>query len=62
MSSQEYRLQGLTCTDCAAQFEKNIRKIDSVKDVELNYGAAKVTVSGEITAKDIEKAGAFDDI
>lgn len=62
MSSHEYRLQGLTCTDCAAQFEKNIRKIGSVKNVELNFGAAKVTVSGDITTKDIERAGAFDNI
>ncbi|HLQ74775.1 MAG TPA: heavy metal translocating P-type ATPase [Alloiococcus sp.] len=62
MSSQEYRLQGLTCTDCAAQFEKNIRKINSVDDVDLNFGAAKVTISGDITIKDIERAGAFDNI
>src|SRR5699024_7596012 len=44
------------------QFEKNIRKINSVDDVDLNFGAAKVTISGDITIKDIERAGAFDNI
>lgn len=62
MSSQEYRLQGLTCADCAKQFEKNIRNIDTVDDVILNFGASKVTVSGDVTTEDLEKAGAFDNI
>lgn len=30
--------------------------------MQLNFGAAKVTVIGETTVEDIEKAGAFDDI
>lgn len=62
MSSQEYRLQGLTCADCAKQFEKNIRSIDTVDDVILNFGASKVTVTGDVTTEELEKAGAFDNI
>src|SRR5690625_4854662 len=57
-----YRLQGLTCTDCAAKFEKNIRNIESVEDVQLNFGASKVTVFGEATIEQIVAAGAFDKI
>lgn len=57
-----YRLQGLTCTDCAAKFEKNIRDIDSVDDVVLNFGASKVTIQGEATIEQLEQAGAFDGI
>src|SRR5699024_8695997 len=41
---------------------KNILDIDTVDDVKLNFGAAKVTVKGNATLKQIEKAGAFDHI
>ncbi|QGH33849.1 cadmium-translocating P-type ATPase [Gracilibacillus salitolerans] len=59
---QVFRLQGLSCTNCAATFEKNIRKINSVEDVDLNFSAAKLTVHGEATIEELEQAGAFDHI
>ncbi|PLR82383.1 heavy metal translocating P-type ATPase [Bacillus sp. V33-4] len=61
-NKQTYRLQGLSCTNCAAKFEKNIRDIQSVNDVQLNFGASKVTVYGEVTVDQLEEAGAFDGI
>lgn len=57
-----YRLQGLSCTNCAAKFEKNIREIQTVNDVLLNFGASKLTVIGEATVEQLEEAGAFDGI
>src|SRR5699024_6340065 len=57
-----YRLQGLTCTDCAAKFEKNIRDIDDVDDVVLNIGASKVTIQGEANIEQLKQAGAFEGI
>ena len=57
-----YRLQGLSCANCAAKFEKNIRAIESVEDVQLNFGAMKVTVKGDASIEQLEKAGAFDGI
>ncbi len=57
-----YRLQGLSCANCAAKFEKNIREIQSVNDVQLNFGASKLTVIGEVTIEQLEEAGAFDGI
>ncbi|QUW20939.1 cadmium-translocating P-type ATPase [Sporosarcina sp. Marseille-Q4063] len=57
-----YRLQGLSCMSCAAKFEKNIREIDSVKDIQLNFGASKLTVMGDASVEQLEKAGAFDGI
>ncbi|MBY0221679.1 MULTISPECIES: heavy metal translocating P-type ATPase [Sporosarcina] len=57
-----YRLQGLSCTSCAAKFEKNIRQIDTVEDVQLNFGASKLTVDGDVSILQLEKAGAFDGI
>ncbi|EPD53681.1 heavy metal translocating P-type ATPase [Paenisporosarcina sp. HGH0030] len=57
-----YRLQGLSCTNCAAKFEKNIRDIETVNDVQLNFGASKLTVLGNASIEELEKAGAFDGI
>jgi len=57
-----YRLQGLSCANCAAKFEKNIEAIESVEAVQVNFGAAKLTVDGEVSIEQLEQAGAFDGI
>ncbi|MBT2216433.1 cadmium-translocating P-type ATPase [Virgibacillus dakarensis] len=57
-----YRLQGLSCTNCAAKFENNVRGISTVEGVELNFGAAKLKVKGKVTVAQLEEAGAFDGI
>lgn len=64
MSSDKnvYRLQGLSCMSCAAKFEKNIREIETVEDIQLNFGASKITVLGDASVEQLEKAGAFDGI
>ncbi|HZG59942.1 MAG TPA: heavy metal translocating P-type ATPase [Anoxybacillus sp.] len=59
---QVYRLQGLSCTNCAAQFERNVKEIETVVDAQMNFGASKITVFGEATIEQLEKAGAFDGI
>lgn len=61
-NSKAYRLQGLSCANCAATFEKNIKKIETVEDVQVNFGASKVTVHGDATIDQLERAGAFDNI
>lgn len=64
MNSEQhvYRLEGLTCTNCAAKFEKNIQQIDTVQELQLNFGASKLTVTGDVTIEQLEQAGAFDGI
>src|SRR5699024_9452915 len=62
LSAKEFRLQGLSCTDCAAQFEQNVKELENVRDAKLNFGASKITVMGDITVEQIDKAGAFDNI
>src|SRR5690625_3136387 len=57
-----FRLQGLSCMNCAAKFEKNIRQLPNVEDVHINFGASKLTINGEATIQELEKAGAFDGI
>ncbi|WP_144510629.1 heavy metal translocating P-type ATPase [Bacillus sp. FJAT-22090] len=59
---KEYRLENLSCANCAMKFEKNIRSLPNVEEAIVNFGASKVTVIGEVTVEDIEKAGAFDGI
>lgn len=62
MTTQQYRLQNLSCANCAAKFEKNVANLDTVEQVKLNFGAAKLTVTGSATIEQLEQAGAFDHI
>ncbi|MGE7907787.1 heavy metal translocating P-type ATPase [Peribacillus sp. NPDC094092] len=55
-----YRIQGLSCTNCAAKFENNVRELEGVEDAKINFGASKISVQGSATIEEIEKAGAFD--
>lgn len=57
-----YRLENLSCTSCAAKFEKNVRELPDIKNVSLNFGASKLTVDGNVSIEALEKAGAFDHI
>lgn len=57
-----YRVQGFTCTNCAGIFEKNVKNLPGVKDAQVNFGAAKITVYGSTTVEDLEKAGAFENL
>lgn len=62
VAKQEYRLENLSCANCAMKFEQNIKKLPDVEDATVNFGASKVSVIGKVTIGDIEKAGAFDGI
>lgn len=57
-----YELQGLSCANCASEFEKNIENIPSVERAQVNFAASKVTIEGDVTVRQLEKAGAFDGI
>lgn len=59
---QEYRLQNLSCANCAMKFEKNVQSIPTVEEVQLNFGAAKLTVKGDASIEQLCAAGAFDGI
>ncbi|MEY9972844.1 Cd2+/Zn2+-exporting ATPase [Lysinibacillus sp. RC46] len=61
-TKQEYRLQNLSCASCAAKFEKNVKAIPEVQDAQVNFGASKIMVIGNIDADQLEEAGAFDGI
>ncbi|KMN45229.1 heavy metal translocating P-type ATPase [Bacillus sp. LK2] len=57
-----YRVQGFTCTNCAAIFENNVKELPGVEDVKVNFGASKVYVKGTTTIEELEKAGAFENL
>ena len=57
-----YRLENLSCTSCAAKFEKNVRELPEIKEVNLNFGASKLTIDGNVSIEELEAAGAFDHI
>lgn len=57
-----YRVQGFTCTNCAGKFEKNVKNLPGVMDAQVNFGASKITVLGNTTIKELEKAGAFENL
>lgn len=55
-----FRIEGLSCTNCAGKFERNVKELPGVKDAKVNFGASKITVIGETTIDELEKAGAFE--
>ncbi|WP_031536232.1 MULTISPECIES: heavy metal translocating P-type ATPase [unclassified Bacillus (in: firmicutes)] len=57
-----YRVQGFTCTNCAAIFENNVKELPGVQDAKVNFGASKVYVKGITTIEELEKAGAFENL
>ncbi|GIP44059.1 copper-translocating P-type ATPase [Paenibacillus sp. J45TS6] len=59
---QVYRVQGFTCTNCAGMFENNVKNLPGVSDAKVNFGAAKITVYGNATVEELEKAGSFENL
>jgi Cd2+/Zn2+-exporting ATPase len=57
-----YRVEGFTCANCAARFERNVKALPRVRDARVNFGASKLTVIGEATIEELEQAGAFENL
>lgn len=58
-----YRIEGLSCTNCAATFEKNVKEIPGIVDAKVNFGASKLSIYGtEPSIEQLEKAGAFENL
>lgn len=57
-----YRVEGLSCANCAKKFETNVKGLPGVRDAVVNFGAAKITVYGEATIEQLERAGKFEDL
>ncbi|MEW6696156.1 MAG: heavy metal translocating P-type ATPase [Bacillota bacterium] len=54
----EFRLEGLSCADCAAKLERQIAALPGVQEAKLNFTAAKLTVYGDLPEQSvIDEAG-----
>lgn len=62
MEKETFYVQGMSCANCAKTFENNVKEIPTVKNANVNFGASKITVYGEVTIEQLEKAGAFENI
>ena len=60
--AKTYRVRGLSCANCAARFENNVKALPGVQDAKVNFGASKITVWGAATIEELEKAGAFENL
>ena len=58
-TKNEYRLENLTCANCAMKFENNIKTLPAVEEAMLILVLPNCRVVGDVTVEDLEKAGAF---
>lgn len=59
---QEFRVEGFSCANCAGKFERNVKELPGVHDAKVNFGASKISVVGNATIEELEKAGAFENL
>ncbi|HFE0707905.1 TPA: heavy metal translocating P-type ATPase [Streptococcus agalactiae] len=62
MTEKTYRIEGLSCTNCAGEFEKNVKQLPGVTSATVNFGASKISVEGQTTIEELEEAGAFENL
>lgn len=62
MTEKTYRIEGLSCTNCAGKFEKNVKQLPGVTNATVNFGASKISVEGQTTIEELEEAGAFENL
>lgn len=62
MTKKTYRIEGLSCTNCAGKFEKNVKQLPGVTSATVNFGASRISVEGQTTIEELEEAGAFENL
>ncbi|XCY67002.1 heavy metal translocating P-type ATPase (plasmid) [Streptococcus iniae] len=62
MTEKTYRIEGLSCTNCAGKFEKNVKQLPGVTSATVNFGASKISVEVQTTIEELEEAGAFENL
>ena len=51
----EYRLQGLSCANCAREIEEEIQKLDHGTEAKVLFNSSKLIVSDEVAMHKVEK-------
>ena len=44
---KNFKLEGLDCANCAAKIEKNVKKLDGVKDATVSFFAQKMVLEAD---------------
>ena len=44
---KNFKLEGLDCANCAAKIEKNVRKLDGVKDATVSFFAQRLVLEAD---------------
>ncbi|WP_018131873.1 heavy metal translocating P-type ATPase [Effusibacillus pohliae] len=55
LNKSVYRLQGLTCAHCASKIEAHLQALPDIKEANLNFAAAKLTIVGTISQEELQK-------
>lgn len=56
----EYKLQGLSCANCAREMEEEIHKLEHGEDAKVLYNTSKLIVNDEISLAQVERILATD--
>lgn len=56
----EYKLQGLSCANCAREMEEEIKKLENGEDARILYNTSKLIVKDEVSLSQVEKILASD--
>ena len=55
-ATQRYRVDGMDCASCARTVEKIVAGIDGVRDVQVTFGNATLTLDGDVAPPTIQAA------
>lgn len=44
---KNFKLEGLDCANCAAKIEKNVKKLDGVKDATVSFFVQKLVLEAD---------------
>ncbi|MCR6105313.1 cadmium-translocating P-type ATPase [Salipaludibacillus agaradhaerens] len=61
-NEQQFKIDGFSCANCAARFERNVKNLPGVKDAQVNFPAEKIIIDGEVSVSELEQAGAFENL
>lgn len=55
MNKKSFDVKGMTCTACALSIERNLNKVDGIKNVSVNYATEKMSVEYDTDKVDTKK-------
>jgi Zn2+/Cd2+-exporting ATPase len=55
MEKQSYFIEGMDCADCAVKIENGVRKLNHVKNVQINFATGWIQIEGEAKPDQIRR-------